>query len=394
MNPLKADPHSSNIADKILQILGILLLTISCSIVFLALLGNVLSSLICDVNLYQVDFAASLSTQEVSAIKFLQFMSQIGIYFMPPVLFAILYKQPVVQFYNGHKPLTIKLLIWIILFLVAAVPASDFLVRLFDNFPGLDEAVPWFHKLLPWFDSFIPEIESLRESQDQNLGLTNQMIGDLSFGGLVVSYLILAIMPGIVEELYFRGLLQGTILRITGKPVRAIVISSIFFALFHPLLGFFGYFAMSLLLGFLYHYTRNIKVNMLFHFLNNGLALTLELLHRAEVISFGMDESLPIIWGISGLIAVAVLFYFFRKDQLKPKMIRSQDQTTSVAWVKVYSGTDPIKTQYVCNQLNDEGYNAVVLNKQSSSHLIDEIEVHVPFHQLDSAMAFVKRLDL
>ena len=88
-----------------------------------------------------------------------------------------------------------------------------------------------------------------------------------------VILLMLALMPAIVEECFFRGFLFGT-LRNRLRPVVAILIASAVFGIYH--MSLIKFFTTSLLgLAFVYaaYRSKSIFCSMLMHFCNNGISL-------------------------------------------------------------------------------------------------------------------------
>jgi membrane protease YdiL (CAAX protease family) len=86
-------------------------------------------------------------------------------------------------------------------------------------------------------------------------------------------FLFLAIMPGVFEEIAFRGvLLQG--LRKRLRPVAVVLVVGAVFGLFHmALFRFAPTFALGVCLATVTLLTRSIYPAMLWHALNNGLGV-------------------------------------------------------------------------------------------------------------------------
>ena len=94
-----------------------------------------------------------------------------------------------------------------------------------------------------------------------------------SVSELMVVILVVAFIPAIVEEIFFRGLIQGAMTR-GMNAMRAAVLTGIIFGLYHfnpigliPLVGLGCYF------GILRVRSRSIVIPMTAHFVNNALAV-------------------------------------------------------------------------------------------------------------------------
>lgn len=91
---------------------------------------------------------------------------------------------------------------------------------------------------------------------------------------LAVSVFFIAIIPGVCEEIMFRG----TMLRAYAKFGRkkAIIMSSILFGIFHFNLGnFIGPTILGLVFGIMVYKTNSIFASMLAHAMNNSIAIGL-----------------------------------------------------------------------------------------------------------------------
>ena len=89
----------------------------------------------------------------------------------------------------------------------------------------------------------------------------------------VFGIISIAIMAPLVEELLFRGAIQGYILRKGMKPLHAILIASAIFGIVHmnPIQIPFA-FAIGLIFGWLYYRTGSVIPGIVGHFINNSIA--------------------------------------------------------------------------------------------------------------------------
>ena len=89
----------------------------------------------------------------------------------------------------------------------------------------------------------------------------------------VFGIISIAIMAPLVEELLFRGAIQGYMLRKGMKPLNAILIASAIFGIVHmnPIQIPFA-FAIGLIFGWLYYRTGSVIPGIVGHFINNSIA--------------------------------------------------------------------------------------------------------------------------
>lgn len=150
-----------------------------------------------------------------------------------------------------------------------------------------------------------------------------QFIGDVpvqsiptpsSLPEFLLSTLIIAVLPGVCEELMHRGLLLKAYER--RGSYKAIVFSAIFFGLFHfDLTNLLGPVFLGLIIGYYVVRTNSIFAGMLAHFMNNVIAITVHYLAREPArnpLYISRGELLEVVaLGIGSLLIISVLMYAF-----------------------------------------------------------------------------------
>lgn len=90
----------------------------------------------------------------------------------------------------------------------------------------------------------------------------------------LVSFLIIALSPGICEEVMFRGVMLNSYEELGYK--KSIIITSILFGMFHfTLLNLVGPIVLGIIFGIMVYKTKSIFSSILAHTTNNGIAITL-----------------------------------------------------------------------------------------------------------------------
>jgi membrane protease YdiL (CAAX protease family) len=131
-----------------------------------------------------------------------------------------------------------------------------------------------------------------------------------SIWDLVFALLAIAVVPAIVEELYFRASLQKIIMDWSGKPFVAIVVTAILFSAFHfSYFGFLSRMSLGIVLGLIYYYTKTIWLPILMHFINNaiGVSALYFVRNNPKQIDKVMDSNLGYYWLILGLLMLVLL---------------------------------------------------------------------------------------
>jgi membrane protease YdiL (CAAX protease family) len=93
---------------------------------------------------------------------------------------------------------------------------------------------------------------------------------------LVFDLIVVAVVPGIFEEMFFRGIVQRLLVRITKRPWLSICLAAAFFSFMHlEFLGFLPRFFLGILLGAAYWYSGSLWTSILAHGLFNGIQVLL-----------------------------------------------------------------------------------------------------------------------
>ncbi len=101
--------------------------------------------------------------------------------------------------------------------------------------------------------------------------------------------LILVVVAPLTEEVIFRGLILGGLLR-TRPPATAILLSAVLFSAIHLNLAQLpSTFLIGLVYGWIYYRTRSLPLCIFAHMLNNGMAL----LATAHELSFDAARGIP-----------------------------------------------------------------------------------------------------
>ena len=100
-----------------------------------------------------------------------------------------------------------------------------------------------------------------------------EMLQGLSAQPWWLMMLIFAVIPGVVEELVFRGYIQTNT---RGSVTKIAVLNGFLFGLMHLNLHQFGYtFLLGVVFAYMVHYTKNIWAGIIPHFIMNGTNVTL-----------------------------------------------------------------------------------------------------------------------
>lgn len=126
-------------------------------------------------------------------------------------------------------------------------------------------------QLIAGIPSLAQKAKSLEAAYDDAI---RQISNIRSMSDLLIGLFLLAFLPAFFEELFFRGTMQRLFERWWGKPMLAILVTSVIFSLLHfSITLFITRTLLGMALGWMFYTTRNIWVNIFAHFINNALAL-------------------------------------------------------------------------------------------------------------------------
>ena len=151
--------------------------------------------------------------------------------------------------------------------------------------------------------------------------MVKSILEDMTGGPFWSSFLLVAIFAPIFEEWLCRGMvLRGLLTKM--KPVWAIVVSALFFALIHlnPWQAL-NAFIIGVIMGVVYYRTGSLLLTMLIHFVNNGFAvLASQFFPSMDEMDFWIDMMplevyIPVY--VAGVAVLAACIWAFTRIPLK-----------------------------------------------------------------------------
>ena len=186
---------------------------------------------------------------------YLSFFLGQGIIILPPIFYLNFKKKSILDSFRV-KPVSFNIILHSIIFSVG-------IIILFD---GLDRVI---HQIVPTPDYII------------DLGKIMQPESTL---GLIFLFLAVVVMAPIGEEVVFRGFLQKSLEEQWKDVTKAVLITSLFFAMIH----FNPYwtiqiYILGVILGFLSWKTKSIIPSIILHGINNGVSFALTIFDERNV---------------------------------------------------------------------------------------------------------------
>ncbi|MDE6008066.1 MAG: CPBP family intramembrane metalloprotease [Muribaculaceae bacterium] len=183
--------------------------------------------------------------------------------------------------------------------------------------PALNWLVDWNQNLhLP--ESMKSVEETLRGWEDANSGIVEKMLSGASPLILTFAVLIVGLLTGFSEELFFRGGLQNILTRSNVAPWVAVWLTAFIFSALHfQFFGFIPRLFMGAFFGYLLIWSRNLWLPIFAHAFNNSIVVLtfnsgmLEQKEIFENVGIAQSDSFPWI-ALSSFVLFLVFIYFFR----------------------------------------------------------------------------------
>jgi uncharacterized protein len=261
-------------------------------------------------NLEVVSSSIKSMASDPTQIRILQTLQSFCIFILPPFVLCEIYGVPTNRF------LSLKLPDW--------KPALMGMLSIIIMIPVLNVIVVWNAGLhLP--DALYGIENWMRASEDSAQVVTDRLLAGTSIIDLLLNLIIVGVLAGVGEELFFRGLLMRIITDVLKSRPSAVLkpwvmhvsiwTIAILFSIIH--MQFFGFFPRMLIgawFGYLLWWTGSIWVPILAHFLNNAIStLTIFGQHKGVLTDapdrLGLDQT----WWLSilSLLMVAGTIRYF-----------------------------------------------------------------------------------
>lgn len=220
-------------------------------------------------------FLSGGNAADINLIKLLQFIQSLAVFVLPPLVAAFLLSAHPLEFLQLNRKPGLLDAGMVFLFMILIIPCVN-LISAINQQLVLPEALGWLEN---W----------MKSSESQTAQLTERLLRVNSLTGLAFNVLVIAIMPALGEELFFRGAIQRFITGRAGAGA-AIWIAAIIFSAIH--IQFYGFVPRLLLgafFGYLLVWSGSLWLPIWAHFINNSMAVLFYYLKFNGLLSSGFD---------------------------------------------------------------------------------------------------------
>lgn len=222
----------------------------------------------------------------------------------PAVITAmVITRQPARLLCLDTRPSWMMLLLALVVMVVSS-PLMTWIIKLNASVsfpPGLAELEEW-----------------LRATEESAAGTINLMLGAHTPVNLIVNLLIVGVMAGIAEELFFRGALQRVLQSCHIPAVAAVWITAVIFSAVH--MQFFGFVPRLLLgafFGYLLLWSGSVWLPVAAHVFNNCMFVILNYITGSGDPEIGGSSVMSWLAPIISCILTAVALWFMYRDRVR-----------------------------------------------------------------------------
>lgn len=222
---------------------------------------------------------------------------------LPALLTALLVTRMPADFLRLRTGFSTGMLVWAFVILMVSTPAMNYIIELNNNM----SLPPSMSGLEDWF----------RRSEDNAVRSLTVLQGEHNIINLIVSILIMGLLAGFGEELFFRGAFQR--LLTTGGVNRHLAVWSVAFVFSAIHFQFYGFVPRLLLgayLGYLLVWSKSLWLPIAIHALNNTLYVILHWDYRdaaTQPLSDGIGAGSSWPYAVVSAVITAVAIIYFRK---------------------------------------------------------------------------------
>lgn len=243
-------------------------------------------------------FTSGNFKNEINLLSFFQVTYSLGLFLIPALLAGFLFNGKSLEYLSGKvKPLGLTVILTVLLVL-GSVPVINLLaefnmnISLPERFSGLESRI--------------------RETEAQAEEMMELFLSDTSISRFLVNLTMIAIIPALGEEFFFRGVMQKIFTEWFRNKHAAILITSILFSFMHlQFLGFIPRILLGAIFGYMLVWTGSIWIPVIAHFINNSIAVTFYFLYNRGIIgddlnTIGSDKD-SILYSIGSIMFLIVI---------------------------------------------------------------------------------------
>ena len=220
---------------------------------------------------------------DINTLKLMQLFQSIGMFVIPPFILSYLWSEKPLRYLQIEKKTKWWNIISVLIIMVIVIPFINLLGEFNQQL------------VLP---KMLAELEAIMKASElQTAKITEQLLNVHSIEGLLFNIFLIALLPALGEELFFRGILQRIFQEWKGATVAIWISAFIFSAIHFQFYGFLPRLLLGAFFGYLLVWSGNLWLPILAHFINNLMA----------VVFYYLKNHLPVLF--QSLLRVMILCF-------------------------------------------------------------------------------------
>lgn len=186
----------------------------------------------------------------------------------------------------------------------------------------------FFNALLIYWNSQMVLPESMasleawmRSMEEQLMEMTKYLTDFQTIPELLAGILVIGVLAGIGEEMFFRGVLQPKMHLYTGSVHWGIWLSAIIFSAIHvQFYGFLPRVFLGAMFGYMYVFTGSLVYPILAHIINNTFTVLMVYASNQGMIEFDIESTDTVSYPMAlvGLLVLIAGIYYLQKNKPEP----------------------------------------------------------------------------
>ena len=250
---------------------------------------------------------------DIIIVKYVQLISSISIFLLPPLVIAFFFDKNPLNYYDLNKSAAFLNYFNVIFLIIISFPIVNFLAE--------------FNRSLH-LPASLSEIETAMKNMEETAKiLTDKLLNVSSINDLLFNLLLIAFIPALGEEIFFRGMLQKHFSELFKNKHIAIFVTAVIFSAIHfQFFTFIPRLFLGIILGYLYVWSKSLWLNIFTHFTNNAVAVVAYFymirkgLNPENLEQLG-SSSQTLTYSIISIVFLFLILYFIRKNEMKSKML-------------------------------------------------------------------------
>jgi uncharacterized protein len=224
------------------------------------------------IDLFKIQDPASYADDSVvQASRYVELLQDFFVFIIPTIVISFLVTKKKLQYLQLNTTVNFSLLILGAITIIISMPVINFMGQLNQHIPLPD---------------FLQRLEQEADAIEAAFEMHHTIYD------LICNLIVMALMAGICEELFFRAGLQKLIMKMTKNPHVAIWITGAIFSAIHfQFSGFFPRMFLGVFLGYLFYWSGSVWVNIFAHCMFNGIQIVVQYLQDIKVTPGIVDKT-------------------------------------------------------------------------------------------------------